>query len=120
MIAQFHLALFDRLALHDENFVSAEEVGGGALWDGQDRIYLVRLEHGFDEGAGFEFAAVVGDQRLDFEGTRLLVHRRIDARDASAEFAPWKGFERERDCAAYAHPGRHLLWHVQAHTQWVN
>src|SRR5215831_565041 len=119
-VAQFHLALFDRLALNDENFVRAEKVGGGVVWDDQNLINLVGLYRGLDEGAGFELRAAVGDQGFDFECAILLFDRRVDARDAASEFAARKGFEAEFDFASHAHPWRHLFRHAQTRAQRVN
>src|SRR5262245_35932775 len=119
-VAQFHLALFDRLALKDEDFVRAEKVSGGAVRDGQNLIDLVGLDRGFDERAGFEFPAAVGHQGFDLERAILFVNRRIDARDAAREFAARKGFEAEFDFAPHAHPRRHLFGHAQTRAQRVD
>src|SRR5882672_1878627 len=119
-VAQLHLALFDRLALNDENFVRAEEVGRRVVRNGQDRIHLIGLNRGFDERAGLEFRAAIGDQGLDLERAVLFVDRRIDARDAAREFASRESFEAEFDLASHAHPGRHLLGNAQTRAQRIN
>src|SRR5262245_17323786 len=119
-VAQLHLALFDRQALKDEDFVRAEKVSGGAERDGENLIDFVGLDRGFDERAGFEFPDAVGHQGFDLERAILFVNRRIDSPDAAREFAARKGFEAEFDFASNAHPGRHLFGHTQTRAQRVD
>lgn len=49
MIAQSDFALFDDVALHDKDLVSAEQINRRVLRNGQNLINLVGLNRGFDE-----------------------------------------------------------------------